>query len=349
MDTQQILTSLANLRENLSAIESARQQVLSNVAAYDRVQQQLADTSTNISKILKDFTAISKAVETHEKSVESYLDAKQKEIFKGLKDKANAIAKESSLMVESLRTTLASLKSELSNATEEAIKQINDNSTLSNNDLSVRLKKIHDRFSKTLESTIDSFQKETGKYCSELSKISDKFDAVLSSQLSRLATAINNHISKYESMEHELSSEIDNLKSQNAILGRNVSTIEKIIERKLDELLPQISYLFDEIKGLTSDIRGDIRTRSADLTTSVKGVETSLLQDAKKNQESIRKQIEKHDEKSTNEIEALRNIFQGQIVELEARTKRNLTVTVVCFILLALPLGLIFFKVFRII
>ena len=69
MDSQHILEQLASLRENLTAIESARQQVQNNVAEYEKVRLQLSDTANSIKNILDSFGAIVERIEDHQFSI----------------------------------------------------------------------------------------------------------------------------------------------------------------------------------------------------------------------------------------------------------------------------------------
>lgn len=352
MDTQEILTSLTALRDNLSAIESARQQVERNVAAYDRVKQQLAETAVNINKILTDFTSISEAVKTHEKSVEKSIDASKKEILKGLKDKATSISKESSLLIDGLKTTLESLKFEMDNATNEAIQRIHETAGLAKNDVTGELQGIIESFSTSVNSTITNLKKEITRFNNEISKVSEKFDTSLTSQLSRLSTSVSQHISKYESLEQSLSAEIQKLNSENETLSKIIANLETRLGQKVDELLPKISCLFDEIKNLTSDIRGDIRTQTSDVVLEVQKVAPAVNSDIKKSvseiksdikttQDSNKKRIDKLESKLASEISSLNTALQKQINESKSKSIRT---TIVCFILLAIPILLILFK-----
>ena len=97
MDTQQILTSLASLRDNLSAIETARQQVQNNVAAYDKIRQQLADTSTDVAKILEDFSSLMREIEGYQASISTNIEEATSDILTALKKKADVISSESTM------------------------------------------------------------------------------------------------------------------------------------------------------------------------------------------------------------------------------------------------------------
>ena len=69
MDSQHILEQLASLRDNLAAIETARQQVQNNVAEYEKVRLQLSDTANSIKSIIVGFDTVFKAINAHQDSL----------------------------------------------------------------------------------------------------------------------------------------------------------------------------------------------------------------------------------------------------------------------------------------
>lgn len=160
MDTQQILSSLASLRDNLSAIETARQQVQNNVAAYDKVRQQLADTSIHVSKILEDFSSLAKEIDSYQASISTDFKTASKEILNVLKGKAESISKESTQVVDTLKATLESARNELQAATNDAIKRIDDNTFKRDQNLETLFEQTNSQFQISTEATIKSFAKE---------------------------------------------------------------------------------------------------------------------------------------------------------------------------------------------
>lgn len=358
MDTQEILTSLAEIKENLSAIDSARKQVQNNVAAYDKVQKQLSATSANITKILSDFTSISKMVKDHEKAMESNIEYSKQEIFKILEQKALAISDESASMLDSLKNELDSLKAEVADASHIAIQRINDNVTEANSELNKSLKQIQKNFAGTINSSITAFQEELNQYNTNISRVNDSFETSVTAHLNQLSDSVNRHIEKYNNLIQSLASQIEILKTCNENLGSSISSMESTLTNKLDEFIPEISKITDQIKDLTSDIRADIRTRSSELTMEVIRTGTMLkseIQDSVSKtksdlidyNEANKKRIEKLESQISSEMGLLRSSLEQKINDAKKQSKASLTTTIICFLVLIMPIALILLRVFR--
>ncbi len=347
MDTQQILSSLASLRENLSAIETARQQVQNNVAAYDKVRQQLADTSTDVSKILDDFTSLMSEIEGYQASISTNIEETTSDILKSLKKKANVISNESTIVVEALRTSLASVQSEIKTATDDTIKRIEANTVQTNQNLDNLLQESNSQFVASTEKIVKSFAKEIEKFQKQVNNLSEKFDKSLSAQLGRLATSVNDHIGKYESLNQELKNQIADLKSINDELKAVIATLETSISNKIDEILPNLSSLID---GVVTEIGKSKAEVKEEIDSAYQKVKTDL----KGSHDATRKRIEKFDDrlssnhnKTLSAIENSGKSFHDKIEEVKSQNGSTRTLMLIGFVIIALPILLMFARMFK--
>lgn len=346
MDTQQILSSLASLRDNLSAIETARQQVQNNVAAYDKVRQQLADTSSNITKILEDFASLVKEIDGYQASISTDVETATKNILKQLKAKADFISAESSNVVDSLKVALASVQNELQVATDNAIQHIDENTVKTDENLDALFQQTNSRFMASIEATIKSFDHEIESFKKQVLGISENFGNSLSAQLGRLSTSVNDHIGKYESLNQKFKTQIDNLERQNELFKSSVSGLEDSLSKKIEEHLPAIKSLIDglssEVGNAKSEIKSDIDSAYQKAKSDLKGSHDA----AKKRMEKIEDNIAANQSKTTSNIESMGKNLQEQINELKSQNSGIRTLTIVGFIILALPILLIFARLF---
>lgn len=347
MDTQQILTSLASLRDNLSDIETARQQVQNNVAAYDKIRQQLADTSTDVAKILEDFSSLMREIEGYQASISTNIEEATSDILKALKKKADVISSESTIVVEALRTSLTSVQSELKTATDDAIKLIEANTVQTNQNLDNLAQETNSQLVASTEKIVKSFAKEIEKFQKQVDNISEKFDISLSAQLGQLSASVNDHIGKYESLNQELKNQITDLKSNNDALKVVISTLETSISKKIDEILPNLSSLINgvvtEIKNSTNEIQGVIDSSYQKVKTDLKG-----------SHDATKMRIEKLDDRlSSNHnktLSAIENSGKGihdKLEEVKSQNGNIRTLMIIGFVVIALPILLMFARMFK--
>lgn len=347
MDTQQVLASLASLRDNLSAIETARQQVQNNVAAYDKVRQQLADTSTNISKILEDFTSLVQEIEGYQASIFTDVKNATDDILRALKKKADAISIESASVVDSLRYALTSVQVELKTATDEAIKRIDENSIKTNQDIDSLLNQTNAYFVASTERIIKSFAKEIENFHKEMSEISDKFDKGISEQLGRLASIVNNHIGKYESLNDELRAQVEKFSGQNELFKASIASIETSINEKLGEILPKITASIDvvstTISSAKTELKSDLDAAYLKAKNDLKGSHDAT----KKRIEKLEEKMDSNQSKTSAGIDLIIKSVQEQIDEIKSQNQRIRTLTIAGFVILALPILMILAKLFK--
>lgn len=347
MDTQQVLSSLASLRDNLSAIETARQQVQNNVAAYDKVRQQLADTSTNISKILEDFTALTQEIEGYQASISSDVKATTDDILKALKKKAETISNESANVVDSLKQALISVQNELKIATDDAVKRIDENTLKTNQDLDVLLKQTNADFVSSTESIVKSFAKEIDNFQKQISQISDKFDKGLTAQLGRFATSVNEHIGKYESLNDALRNQIDTFNGQNELLKDSIARLESSISEKIGEILPALTASIDGIGSVISNSKEELESG---LDSTYQKIKTDLKgsHDAtKKRIEKIEDKMASNQSKTSAGIDLIIKSVQEQMDEVKSQNQSNRTMMIAGFIILALPILIILARMLK--
>ena len=347
MDTQQVLSSLASLRDNLSAIETARQQVQNNVAAYDKVRQQLADTSTNISKILEDFTSLTQEIEGYQASISSDVKNTTDDILKALKKKADAISSESANVVDSLKSALTSVQSELKIATDEAIKRIDENTIKTNLYIDTLLNQANADFVASTETIIKSFAKEIENFRKQMSEISEKFDKGISAQLGRMATSVNDHIGKYESLNDELRKQVEKFSGQNELFNASIACLETSVSEKLEEVLPKLTASIDVVSTTISFAKTELKS---DLDATYQKVKSDLKgsHDAtKKRIERLEEKIDSNQSKTSAGIDLIIKSVQEQMDEVKSQNQSLRTMTIAGFVILALPILMMLAKLFN--
>ena len=258
MDTQQILTSLAALRDNLSAIESARSQVQANVSAYDKVQKQLADTSITISNILSGFTALTDEIKAHQQAVNDDMDSAKNDVISIFQQKALVISAESDTVVNSLKATLQSFNDNLSSTTEEIIAKISSEANECTTQINDEFQKAQAEITCTSTSAIEGFATEVGNFRDAVSSISTNFRDSLKSQLSGLSSVVDKHIQKYEDLQKTLSSEADKLKTYIDKLSEILSNFQSTVDKKITDSTNHLEELIKGVAGMVKDAKQEI-------------------------------------------------------------------------------------------
>lgn len=281
MDSQHILEQLASLRENLSAIESARQQVQNNVAEYEKVRLQLSDTANSIKNILDSFGAIVEKIEDHQFSIVNDVEESKAAVIEILNEKSAELARQSQLSVDSLKGAVAKLDRELSKATTSAIQQLTATSSKSNQQLNDALDKIKGDFGKSVESSVEAIKACVESVKKDISSASNGFEQSVNHSLTTLDDATKEHLKKYQSFEAEISEEAKKITVERQKLEKFADelnqTIEsgfKTINEKLESQAAQIdaltSYNKNKLSSLASQIR-DLASSSASQSEEVKG------------------------------------------------------------------------------
>lgn len=281
MDSQHILEQLALLRDNLAAIETARQQVQNNVAEYEKVRLQLSDTANSIKSIIDGFDTVVKEINAHQDSLLGDVNDSKAAILETLHKQADEIANQSQMSVESLKQSMVSLDEELSKATAAAIQQLKSNSSRSNQQLNDALDKIKGDFGKSVDSSVEVIKACVELFKKEVSSTSNGFDQSVNHSLGLLNDAINGHLSKYQNFETEISVETKRLSDERQKLEKFADELNKAIEvgfktinEKLSAQTSQIEDLKSstdkKLKSLASQIE-DLASSSASQTEEVKG------------------------------------------------------------------------------
>lgn len=118
MDAQNILQSLASLRDSLEAIDSARKQVQDNVACYETVRSQLAATAQSVEAILSGFDSIVELLNKNQHSLGSDIDDMKAAIVETLKLRADEISRSTASAVQQLRSSASDSTAELASTLE---------------------------------------------------------------------------------------------------------------------------------------------------------------------------------------------------------------------------------------
>lgn len=79
MDTNELLSSIANLEESLKEIDSAKEQVNHTIKAYRNVSEQIENYSASLEEVSEHILAMLKAVKSNHETLNSDFDEKLKE------------------------------------------------------------------------------------------------------------------------------------------------------------------------------------------------------------------------------------------------------------------------------
>lgn len=281
MDSQHIFEQLASLRENLTAIESARHQVQNNVAEYEKVRLQLSDTANSIKSIIDGFDTVVKEINSHQDSLLNDVTDSKAAILETLHKQADEIANQSQMSVESLKQSMVSLDEELSKATAAAIQQLKSTSSRSNQQLNDALDKIKGDFGKSVDSAVEVIKACVESFKKGISSASNEFEQSVNRSMALLNDAIKEHLSKYQTFEAKISEEIEKLSDERQKLEQFADKLNKTIEtgfkninEKLNAQTSQIEVIKsstdEKLDSLASQIR-DLASSSASQTEDVKG------------------------------------------------------------------------------
>lgn len=266
MDSQHILEQLASLRENLTAIESARQQVQNNVAEYEKVRLQLSDTANSIKNILDSFGAIVEKIEDHQFSIVDDVEESKAAVIEILNEKSAELARQSQLSVDSLKGAVAKLDGELSKATTSAIQQLTATSSKSNQQLNDALDKIKGDFGKSVESSVEAIKACVESVKKDISSASNGFEQSVNHSLTTLDDATKEHLKKYQSLEAEISEEIKKITAERQKLEKFADELNQTIESgfktindRLETQASQIETLASSSASQTEEVKGAVK------------------------------------------------------------------------------------------
>lgn len=302
MDTQQILTSLAALKDNLSAIESARSQVQANVSAYDKVQKQLADTSINISNILSGFTALTDEIKAHQQVVNDDMDNAKNDVISIFQQKALAISTESDSVINTLKTTLKSFDDKMSITTDEIISKISSEADECTTRINDEFQKAQTEITSTSTSAIEDFATEVQNFRDTVSSISTSFGDSLKSQLSGLSNVVDKHIEKYQNLQNTLSSEIDKLKTSTDKLSEILSNFQSTVDKKITDSTDHLEELIKGVAGTVKNAKQEIATK---VENTVSTSESAIKKEVADCQKTIKKDAEKYKDEISDCIKHL--------------------------------------------
>ena len=252
MDSQHILEQLASLRENLTAIESARQQVQNNVAEYEKVRLQLSDTANSIRSIIDGFDALVKEINAHQDSLLDDVNESKATILETLHKQANEIANQSQVSVETLKQSIVSLDEELSKAAASAIQQLKSTSSKSSQQLNDALDKIKGDFGKSVDSSIEVIKACVDSVKKDISSASNGFEQYVIHSLTTLDDTTKEHLNKYQSFEAEISEEIKKITAERQKLEKFAVQLNETIESGYKTINERLGTQASQIESLAS-------------------------------------------------------------------------------------------------
>lgn len=252
MDSQHILEQLASLRENLTAIESARQQVQNNVAEYEKVRLQIGDTANSIKNILDSFGAIVEKIEDHQFSIVDDVEESKAAVIEILNEKSAELARQSQLSVDSLKGAVAKLDGELTKATTTAIQQLTATSSKSNRQLNDALDIIKGDFGKSVDSSIEAIKTCVESVKTDISSASNGFEQSVNHILTKLDEATKEHLKNYQDLEVEISDEIKKITAERQKLEKFADQLNETIESGFKTINERLETQASQIESLAS-------------------------------------------------------------------------------------------------
>lgn len=297
-----ILSILESIGQNLKAVESARQQVDRNVAAYAQINQQLSDTSSNLRKMVDSISNYNKE-----------LDRQKTSIIKELSDLKD-------VLILKFREETGKIEKQLSEAPTKVIDDLNIVITTITNSLD----KISSNFNEHFEKRINDFGLSVSNHLAEYREAEtvlkkdiqdlEKQNQLLATTTSNLANqvgekvegimpGITNLFEEQKNLTNTLKNEIGNLISDNTTeIKESTQFLNTAIETSISKNKENLKGSHDATKRSLEKIEGRILEDTSNLKKDIKGSHEAT----KKRLEGIEEQISKNNDSVKEEISDLK-------------------------------------------
>lgn len=261
MDTKDILKSLTALEQNLKNIDSARQQVLNTVNAYEGTRAQLAKLAPELQSISEQLTNVFNLIKDNQTSLKTEVSKNVKTIFANIKSEIDGLDNATQAIQSSFKTscddtsrklteTINKSRTLLDEGTEKAIKRINDKAKAEIENLTNLLS----TFKTTTKNIQDNFQTST-------TSVHNDQKAAQTEIVSNFKQAIEKSLETFTKSINELNT-----------ITTDLSNHKKDIVNDINAELQKVSVVVDSISTTLMSFKNDNETQYTDLINKLKSL-----------------------------------------------------------------------------
>ncbi|MDO4755958.1 MAG: hypothetical protein Q4A54_06415 [Parabacteroides sp.] len=261
MDTKDILKSLTTLEQNLKNIDSARQQVLNTVNAYEGTRAQLAKLAPELQSISEQLTNVFNQIKDNQTSLKTEVSKNVKTIFANIKSEIDGLDNATQAIQSSFKTscddtsrklteTINKSRTLLDEGTEKAIKRINDKAKAEIENLTNLLS----TFKTTTKNIQDNFQTST-------TSVHNDQKAAQTEIVSNFKQAIEKSLETFTKSINELNT-----------ITTDLSNHKKDIVNDINAELQKVSVVVDSISTTLMSFKNDNETQYTDLINKLKSL-----------------------------------------------------------------------------
>lgn len=261
MDTKDILKSLTTLELNLKNIDSARQQVLNTVNAYEGTRTQLAKLAPEFQSISEQLTNVFNLIKDNQTSLKAEVSKSVKTVFANIKSEIDSLDNATQAIQSSFKTscddtsrklteTINKSRTLLDEGTEKAIKRINEKAKAEIDNLT----NVLSTFKSTTQNIQDNFQTST--------------TTVHNEQKSAQNEIISNFKLAIEKILEAFTKSIKELKT----ISTDLSNHKKDIVNDINVELQKISVVVNSISATLMSAKNDNETQYNDIINKLKSL-----------------------------------------------------------------------------
>ena len=305
MDTKDILKSLTSLEQNLKNIDSARQQVLNTVNAYESTRIELAKIAPEIQSISGELSNIFNLIKENQDSFNQDISQKFKNVFSNIQSKVESLD-------NATKTIQVEFKSVCDDTSNKLISTINNSRTLLDDGNQKAIKKINEKakeeldnitnllstFKDTTENIQNNFQTSTGTVQNNQKIAQNEIISNFKQAINDSLLTFNKGIEELNAITSQLSNQKrDIINEFNIELKKMLDSINSITTLISDEKATNETQYTDIINKLKSLRDGNVKAAN-NLSERFNKTDNSLLE--------IKNLIIEKDKKIKTEIAVLK-------------------------------------------
>ena len=299
-----ILSILESIGQNLKAVESARQQVDRNVDAYDRVNQQLADTTSNLRKLIDSISNYNKELEKQKSTVIRELSDLKDDLIMKFKDEAEILEKKLAespgKVIDALNTSVNSVSKSINLISSDFNEQIEKKINEFRISISNHLAEYKDAET-VLKKDIQDLEKQNQKLASTTStlvtQVGEKIEGII--------PAITNLFEEEKNQRNTIKTELGTLINDNITEVReSTQLLNTAIEASIGRNKDNLKGSHDATKRSLEKIERRILEETSNLKKDIKGSHEAT----KERLEGIENQIVKNSDSVIGEITEIKKV-----------------------------------------
>ena len=279
MDAQDILKTLNNLEKSLQNVESARQQVINTVDAYEGAKSQLHALAEEFSTVSAELKNVYTAINKNASSLDMTLQKKFEEVFKSITSRTqelqNSVTNIQSAFKVACEQSTESIEGSVDNC---ILKFCNEIDTAIVN-FSKKAKLETDGIAAALAGFKSSALQMQKEFSLSISAAAGDHKATQEKIASDFGKSVSNHISSFKSLSTELQSRIDKYEEINLTLEIKVDQTFDLVKKESESLASAIHKLQANQKYEHDDLskRFDtIDSEQAEVITSISDFKNRL-------------------------------------------------------------------------